>query len=173
VRGRLARNGVWVQFARRPSSSGDRVRRNNQSFRLLTKQTQLGRTIMKAGLMATLASALALSRPAIAQSSGNASNQDRAQQSQSSGQQTTQSSDGKNQRQNVITINKLKQDLEDAGFSDVKILANSYVVQAKDKKGNPTIMSLSPSGVVAFSVLNQQRQAKAKTSSSSSDTQRR
>jgi hypothetical protein len=77
---------------------------------------------MKASLMTMLACALALSSPAIAQSSGDASKQDSAQQSQ---QQTSgQSSESKNQQQNVITINKLKQDLEDAGFSEVKILAN-------------------------------------------------
>jgi hypothetical protein len=129
---------------------------------------------MKASMITALACALALSSPAIAQSSGDSSKQDNAQHSQSSGQQTSgQSSENKNQQQNVMTINKLKQDLEDAGFSEVKILANSYVVQAKDKEGNPTIMSLSPSGVVAFSVLNQQKQAKAKTSSSGSDMQRR
>lgn len=61
-----------------------------------------------------------------------------------------------NHADNVLTINKLKQDLESAGFSDVKILQDSFVIQAKDKDGNPTIMSLSPSGVVAISTLSEQ-----------------
>ena len=61
-----------------------------------------------------------------------------------------------NHAKNVLTINKLKQDLESAGFSDIKILQDSFVIQAKDKDGNPTIMSLSPGGVVAISTLSEQ-----------------
>ena len=50
----------------------------------------------------------------------------------------------------MLTIHKLKDDLEKAGFKDVKILQDLFVVQATDKDGNPTIMSLSPSGVSRF-----------------------
>jgi hypothetical protein len=90
--------------------------------------------------------------------------------------QSAQAGQGQNHRENVLTVNKLKQDLENAGFSDVKILADSFVVQAKDKDGNPTVMSLSPGGVVAFSELNQQRQTKAsntRSNSGGSETERR
>ncbi len=76
----------------------------------------------------------------------------------------------------MLSINRLKHDLEKAGFTDVNILQDSFVVQAKDKEGNPTILSLSPSGVVAISELNQQRQAKASNAtsgSSESETQHR
>jgi hypothetical protein len=64
---------------------------------------------------------------------------------------------------NILTVSKLKQELEKAGFTDVQILADSFVVQAKDKEGNPTVMSLSPGGVFAISAIqnNQEKQAKA------------
>ncbi len=129
---------------------------------------------MKTSIVAALACALALSSPDFAQSQGSAANQEGAQQSPlpekhaKNPTQSTQGSESQSYQDNVLTINKLKQDLENAGFSDVKILGDSFIVQAKDKQGNPTVMSLSPGGVVAFSVLNQQRQAKASNSNLSS-----
>ena len=106
---------------------------------------------MRSIVIPVLAAALAASCPAFAQntSSGNASEQG-----------NLSSSAGKNA---VLSINKLKQDLQKAGFSDVRVIADLFVVQAKDKEGNPTIMTLSPSGVFAISEItkNNQKQAKA------------
>ncbi len=100
---------------------------------------------MKASLLLPAVSiALVLATPAFAQTA--ASSQQGAQNSQNA--QSTQSI---NHESNALTIRKLKQDLEHAGFTDVKILQDSFVVQATDKEGNPTIMSLSPSGVLAIS----------------------
>ena len=67
---------------------------------------------MKASLLLpTLSIALVLTAPACAQTTANAqSNQD------------TENSQSQNHEKNVLTIHKLKQDLERAGFSDVKIL---------------------------------------------------
>ncbi len=134
---------------------------------------------MKTPLLPTLALALVLSGPAFTQSSGSSTTQDNAQHAASSGQnaqsagQSAQSGQSQTSQNNLLTINKLKQDLQSAGFTDVNVLAESFVVQAKDKDGNPTVISLSPHGVMAFSALTQQRQAKASTSSSSgSDVQR-
>ena len=67
---------------------------------------------MKASLLVpTLTIALALTAPACAQTAVNAQ-----------GNQGTDNSQDQNHDQNVLTIRKLKQDLEQAGFSDVKIL---------------------------------------------------
>jgi hypothetical protein len=78
---------------------------------------------------------------------------------------TAQNSSQETKENNLLTISKLKQDLTKAGFTDIQILADSFVVQAKDKNGNPTVMSLSPGGVFAISELqnNQDKQAKAST----------
>jgi hypothetical protein len=142
---------------------------------------------MKTSLLPTLALALILSGPAFAQSSGSSSQaagsstvQSDTQHSGSSAQsaqnagQSSQSGQDQTKQNNLLTINKLKQDLQNAGFKDVTVLAESFVVQAKDKDGNPTVISLSPHGVTAFTALTQQRQAKASSSGSSgSDIQRR
>ena len=116
---------------------------------------------MKASLLVpTLTIALALTAPACAQTTVNAQ-----------GNQGTDNSQDQNHDQNVLTIRKLKQDLEQAGFSDVKILQDSFVVQARDKDGNPTIMSLSPSGVLAISELSQQAQTSAANGASGGNDQ--
>ena len=109
---------------------------------------------MKASLLLPSVSvALVLATPALAQT---ASSQQDTQTNQN-----TQNVQNQHQESNAITIHKLKQDLEQAGFTDVKVLADSFVIQARDKEGNPTIMSLSPSGVFAISEIGKQKQGNA------------
>ena len=134
---------------------------------------------MKTAIIPAVALTLALSAPVFAQTAGGASGGGNSQSAATTSQENTQnqqSAKNPDHETNVLTINKLKQDLQKAGFTDVQILQDSFVVQAKDKNGNPTIMSLSPSGVLAISEIGQQRQAKASNTgsgSSGSETQRR
>jgi glucose/arabinose dehydrogenase len=125
---------------------------------------------MKTTFISAMAVALALSAPTLAFAASQDKTQSPASAASEQNAQTTQGTQNQNQhhQSNVLTINKLKSDLEKAGFSDVKILQDSFVVQAKDKEGNPTIMSLSPSGVVAISALSEQKQAKASNTSPNS-----
>jgi hypothetical protein len=128
---------------------------------------------MKSVFLPSLAVTLALSAPAFAQSeTGTSSSQ--TPQAMTGSQSQEDNAPTASKADNLLTIDKLKQDLQKAGFSDIRILADSFVVQAKDKDGNPTIMSLSPSGVVAIGAIqsDQERQAKA-GSSSDSQTERR
>lgn len=88
----------------------------------------------------TLAFALAISGAAFAQSTTGATNSpspDTAKQ-QGSGQKST------------LTIDKVTQDLQKAGFSDVKVLEDAFLVQAKTKDGNPVIMTIGPNGLSAM-----------------------
>jgi|SRR5665213_141172 len=87
----------------------------------------------------TLAFALAASGAAFAQSatSTNPPSQDTAKQ---------QSSDHKP----APTIEKVTQDLQKAGFSDVKVLEDAFLIQAKTRDGDPMIMTIGPSGVSAM-----------------------
>ena len=39
---------------------------------------------------------------------------------------------------------QIKQDLKDDGFTDVKVVPGSYVVSAKDKRGNAVTMFIGP-----------------------------
>ena len=54
--------------------------------------------------------------------------------------------------QSALTIDKLTQDLQKAGFSEVKILQDAFLVQAKTKDGNPISMTIGPNGVSALEV---------------------
>ncbi len=132
-------------------------------------------------LLPTIAIVLALGTSAFAETAGT-STQANAQSPAASTQQNSQSThnvqntQSANHEKNILTITKLKQDLQKAGFTDIKVLGDSFVVQATDKEGNPTIMSLSPSGVVAISEISQQKQATASNKASNpseSETQHR
>jgi hypothetical protein len=129
---------------------------------------------MKPVFLPALAITLALSAPAFAQSETGTNSSSQTPQATTGSQSQEDNAPTASKADNFLTIDKLKQDLQKAGFSDIRILADSFVVQAKDKDGNPTIMSLSPSGVVAIRAMqnDQERQAKA-GSSSDSQTERR
>jgi hypothetical protein len=50
----------------------------------------------------------------------------------------------------ALTVEKLTQDLQKAGFSEVKVLQDAFLVQAKTKDGNPILMSVGPNGMRAL-----------------------
>lgn len=54
------------------------------------------------------------------------------------------------QTQNADAIQKIRQDLQKAGFTDVKVVAKSFVVQAKSSDGNPVLMTIGPNGMSVF-----------------------
>jgi hypothetical protein len=62
----------------------------------------------------------------------------------------------------ALTIDKLTQDLQKAGFSEVKVLEDAFLVQAKTKDGNPILMSIGPNGMSALEVSTSKTQALAK-----------
>jgi len=93
-----------------------------------------------------MASTLALLiTPAFAQSSSNAG-------SQSS--QTNQNSTEGGQTHNIAAAQKLKQSLQKEGFTDVKIVAQSFVVQGKSPDGDPVVMTIGPRGMSVFEAMN-------------------
>jgi hypothetical protein len=52
-----------------------------------------------------------------------------------------------------MTVEKVKSDLQNAGFSDVRVMAEAFVVQAKTKDGNPVVMTIGPHGFSAFEAV--------------------
>jgi hypothetical protein len=88
----------------------------------------------------TLAFALAVSGAAFAQSTTSASNAP-------SPDTTKQQSSGQTP---ALTIDKVTQDLQKAGFTDVKLLEDAFLIQAKTKDGNPVIMTIGPNGLSAM-----------------------
>ena len=57
-------------------------------------------------------------------------------------------------QQSALTIEKLTQDLQKAGFTDVQVLQDAFLVRAKTKDGNPIVMSIGPNGVSALEMSN-------------------
>jgi hypothetical protein len=97
---------------------------------------------MKALFTAVTLAGLALSSSAFAQTSA-AQNQP--------GSQTTANAD---QNQTEAAAQKIRQDLTSAGFTDVKVVAESFVVQAKSKDGDPVLMTIGPHGMSVFEAMN-------------------
>ena len=56
--------------------------------------------------------------------------------------------------QNMAAIQKIRRDLEGAGFTDVKIVAQSFVVQAKSSDGDPVVMTIGPHGMSVFEAMS-------------------
>jgi hypothetical protein len=94
--------------------------------------------------MSTLALVLAVSGTAFAQSTTSATNppSPNATKQQNAGQQS------------ALTVDKLKQDLQKAGFSEVKVLQDAFLIQAKTKDGNPILMTIGPNGMSALKMSN-------------------
>jgi hypothetical protein len=73
-----------------------------------------------------------------------------------------------NSNQNLATAQKIQRDLQNAGFKDVQIVAESFVVQAKSKDGDPVVMTIGPHGMSVFEAMNNSGSASKTTGSSGS-----
>lgn len=58
-----------------------------------------------------------------------------------------------NQQHSLATAQKLKQDLQNAGFTDVNVMAEAFVVRAKTKSGDPVVMTIGPNGFEAVEAI--------------------
>jgi hypothetical protein len=88
-----------------------------------------------------------LAVPALAQSSQSAGSQNPqvGQKSQANGNST----------QNLAAVQKIKQDLQREGFTNVKVVAESFVVQGKSPDGDPVVMTIGPHGMSVFEAMNE------------------
>jgi hypothetical protein len=68
----------------------------------------------------------------------------------------------KAEQQSPPTIEKITQDLQKAGFTEVKVLRDAFLVQAKTKDGNPILMNIGANGISALEVSMPKTQALAK-----------
>jgi hypothetical protein len=97
----------------------------------------------------TLALALAVSAPALAQSPTNATPSSTPAAAMPQKTTTPQKAD-----RTALTIEKLTQDLQKAGFSEVIVLEDAFLVQAKTRDGNPILMSIGSNGITSLEVTN-------------------
>lgn len=87
-------------------------------------------------------------------------------QSGTSGSQGSSASGG--QQASLATVNKIKQDLQNAGFSDIKVVAESFVIQAKSKDGDPVLMTIGPHGMSVFEAVGGSSSGSSSSGSGSS-----
>ncbi|CCE10518.1 PRC-barrel domain protein precursor (fragment) [Bradyrhizobium sp. STM 3843] len=92
--------------------------------------------------------ALAVAAPAFAQGTGQPSTQGTGQ--ATTGAQSSAQQSGQSATQKLAAAQQIQQDLKNAGFTDVKVVAESFVVQAKTKDGNPILMTIGPHGMSMF-----------------------
>src|SRR4051812_40926757 len=109
--------------------------------------SQLRRTLMKSALAATALLAF-LCSPGLAQNAGpiNSSQMDAAS-SKNDPAGPGDAAQNKGQAEDSDVIQKIRQNLQNAGFTDVKVVARSFVVQAKSSDGNPVVMTIGPHGM--------------------------
>lgn len=77
-----------------------------------------------------------------------------AQSPTSQSQPSAPTSTNSNSSQTLAASQKIKKDLQSAGFTDVKVVAESFVVQAKSKDGDPVLMTIGPRGMSVFEAMN-------------------
>lgn len=80
------------------------------------------------------------------------------------------SSTNSNSGPNMAAAQKIKQDLQSAGFTDVKVVAESFVVQARSRDGDPVLMTIGPRGMSVFEARNNSKSDSSSTTGSSSNS---
>jgi hypothetical protein len=109
----------------------------------------IGATMHKTVFVSALTLAFAVSGTAFAQSTTGAANPSPPVAANPSPPVATKSQKAD---RSALTIDKLTQDLQKAGFTDVKVLEDAFLVQAKTKDGNPILMTFGPNGMSALEV---------------------
>jgi hypothetical protein len=123
---------------------------------------------MKSLVIASAAVLIAGSSFAQAPSSQPYPAQNQPAQSQTQSNQPTSS---KSQAQNQSIREQVQKNLQQAGYTDVKIMPESFLVRAKDKDGNPVMMVINPDSVTAITEINRGSES-ATTGSANPGSQR-
>jgi hypothetical protein len=111
------------------------------------KDTEMKTSITAATIFALIAS------PAFAQSTTKSQSGTQLQNQSGSASQNPSGAQGNTGSNNMGAVQKIKEDLQNAGFTDVKVMAESFVVQAKSKDGDPVLMTIGPHGMSVFEAM--------------------
>lgn len=103
--------------------------------------------------------ALVFALPAAAQSQSNKSS--------GSGEQNAATSQHQGGQNSMNIRQHLAQQLQQAGFTDVHVMPESFLVRAKDKQGEPVMMVINPDSVTAVTEVSGAGQSSSGNSGSS------
>ena len=98
---------------------------------------------------AAIGLAVFLAGPTLAQAASESAKMTGQDQSQNQTQSEPGKMNAQGQNGNQSIRQQVKNNLEQAGFSDIKIMPQSFLVRAKDKSGNPVMMVINPVSVLA------------------------
>ena len=108
---------------------------------------------MVSKIFATAGLAVAFALPAAAQSTQPPSHS--SPDSTSPGQQSSS-----NGGQNTMAVQQhVRQDLEQAGFTNVQVMPESFLVRAHDKQGRPVMMVINPDSITAVTQVSESGQS--------------
>lgn len=72
--------------------------------------------------------------------------------------------------QKLLAAQKIKQDLQNSGFTDVNVVAESFVVQAKSPDGDPVVMTIGSHGMSVFEAMKAGGSSSGTTGSAGSNS---
>ena len=87
---------------------------------------------------------------------------------QNNPQNNTQNKGAQSQQQTQSSQNmqqQVRSNLQSAGFTDIKIMPESFLVRAKDKSGNPVMMVINPDSITAVTEEVNHRNSSSTTGS--------
>ena len=94
---------------------------------------------------------LALAGPALAQAPNNP-----AQNTQTPAQHAqTPAPQAQTPARHEAIEQQVRANLQNAGFTDIKIMPQSFLVRAKDKSGNPVMMVINPDSITSLTEIDQ------------------
>ncbi len=100
------------------------------------------RSIVMRSILPSIGFALALAGPAFSQTNS-------ANNGSSPPTTGSISAQDRNQNQSTNIRQQVQQNLSKAGYTDIKIMPESFLVRAKDPSGNPIMMVINPDSVAA------------------------
>ena len=103
---------------------------------------------------AAIGLAMFLVGPTLAQAASESAKMTGQGQTQNQNQSEPGKMNAQGQGANQSIRQQVKNNLAQAGFSDIKIMPQSFLVRAKDKSGNPVMMVINPDSVMAVTEFN-------------------
>ena len=85
---------------------------------------------------------------------GNESQQNTPTAAQPNSATNTQASDQTSTQQSGKLTQQLRDNLAQAGFTDIKIMPEAFLIRAKDKNGNPMMMVINPDSMTEIRAVD-------------------
>ncbi|WP_298255067.1 hypothetical protein [Bradyrhizobium sp.] len=141
-----AMNVIWAFTQEHVHNSDDELTFQFLGIRLFNAAAVSIKLALAGYYIAAATTFALLAGPALAQSSQNTT----APQTRQNGAQ----SQSQSPQQGLVAAQKIQTDLQKQGFTDVKVVSESFVVQGKSPDGDPIVMTIGARGMSVFEAMN-------------------